>query len=90
VPERRKIVRDIREDTFNWLLARKVEFIPSESNCFMLNTRRPGQEFNRAMAAEKVFVGRVWPIWPNWVRVTVGSREDMARFKAAFVKVYSA
>ena len=81
---------DIREDTFSWLTSRNVEFIPSESNCFMMNVKRPGAEFNRAMAAQNVYVGRVWPIWPAWVRVTVGSKEDMTQFKAAFARVYNA
>jgi len=29
----------------------------------------------------------VWSIWPNQVRVSVGSQEDMAAFRAALVKV---
>jgi histidinol-phosphate aminotransferase len=90
VAERRKMMADIRESTFSWLTAKNVEFIPSESNCFMMNVKRPGAEFNRAMTAQNVYIGRVWPIWPTWVRVTVGSKEDMAQFKAAFARVYSA
>jgi len=90
VPERRKIMGDTRDDVFSWLSARNVEFIPSESNCFMINVKRPGKEFYNDMAAQKVYIGRVWPVWPNWVRVTVGSRDDMAKFKQAFAKVYNA
>ena len=81
---------DIREDTFNWLTAHNVEFIPSESNCFMLNARRSGRDFYTAMASHNVYIGRMWPVWPQWVRVTVGSPEDMAAFKDAFTKVYNA
>jgi histidinol-phosphate aminotransferase len=90
VPERRKIMGDIREDTFSWLTSKNVEFVPSESNCFMLNAKRPGTEFYKAMAAQNVYVGRVWPVWPEWVRVTVGSKDDMAKFKTSFAKVYNA
>lgn len=89
VPERRKIIGDIREDTFSWLTAKNVEFIPSESNCFMVNVRRSGKDFYRDMAAQKVYVGRMWPVWPTWVRITVGSRDDMAKFKDAFSKCYN-
>jgi histidinol-phosphate aminotransferase len=39
-----------------------------------------------AMAKENVFVGRVWPIYPTWVRVTVGTPQEMARFREAFAK----
>src|SRR6185312_603595 len=59
VPQRRKIMGDVREDTFSWLTKRNVEFIPSESNCFMINTKRSGKEFYAAMASQKVFIGRV-------------------------------
>jgi histidinol-phosphate aminotransferase len=88
VPERRKYMGDVREDVFSYLTAKNVEFIPSESNCFMLNAKRPGGEFGKAMADQKVYIGRVWKAWPNWVRVTVGDKSDMAAFKKAFDKVW--
>ena len=87
VPERRKIIADIRNDVFEWMTRKNYSFIPSRSNKFMVDVKRPGQEFVQAMAREKVYIGRVWPIWPTCVRVTVGSREDMEKFKAAFEKV---
>jgi histidinol-phosphate aminotransferase len=90
VPQRRKIMGDIRDDTFSWLTGRNVEFIPSESNCFMMNVKRNGREFAVDMAKQKVYIGRPWPVWPNWVRITVGSTDDMTKFKAAFVKCYNA
>ena len=89
VAERRKILGDIREDTFNFLTAKNVDFIPSESNCFMMDVKRPGKGFYQAMAAEKVFIGRAWPVWPQHVRVSVGTKEEMAKFKEAFAKVYN-
>jgi histidinol-phosphate aminotransferase len=90
VHERQRIMGDIREDTFSWLTSKNVEFIASESNCFMINVKRPGADFYKDMAAQNVYIGRVWPVWPTWVRVTVGSKEDMAKFKTAFVKAYNA
>ena len=89
VQERRKIMGDIREDTFSYLTAKNVEFIPSESNCFMLNTKMNGREFAKAMAEKNVYIGRAWPVWANWVRVTVGSKDDMTKFKQAFDKCYA-
>ena len=90
VPERRKIIGDIREDTLSFLASKNIEFIPSESNKFMMNAKRPGSEFYNAMAAEKIYIGRVWPVWPTWVRVTVGTKEEMAKFKTACLKCYNA
>ena len=89
VAQRRQIMGDIREDTFSFLTKMNVDFIPSESNCFMINVKRPGKQFYSDMAAEKVYIGRAWPVWPNHVRVSVGSKDEMAKFKEAFVKCYN-
>ena len=43
----------------------------------MLNAGRPGKEVMTAMAQRNVYIGRVWPIMPNWVRITVGTRSEM-------------
>ena len=87
VPERRKIIGNVREDTFSFLEKHNFTYIPSVSNCFMIDVKRPGGEIIRAMQQEKVFIGRVWPAWPTHVRVTVGTQEEMDKFKAAFLKV---
>jgi len=90
VAERRKIIGDIREDTLSFLASKNIEFIPSESNKFMMNARRPGMDFYKAMARENIYIGRVWPVWPTWVRVTVGTKDEMAKFKTACLKCYNA
>ncbi|MEO8661905.1 MAG: pyridoxal phosphate-dependent aminotransferase [Bryobacteraceae bacterium] len=87
VPERRKIIADIRNDTFDWMSKKGYTFVPSVSNKFMVDVKRPGGEVIKAMMAEKVYIGRVWPVWPTYVRVSVGTRDEMAKFKTAFAKV---
>jgi histidinol-phosphate aminotransferase len=87
VPERRRINATVRQGTFDWLDRNHYSYIPSVSNCFLLDTKRPGRETIEAMAKLNVFVGRVWPIYPNHVRITVGTQEEMARFQEAFQKV---
>lgn len=89
VPERRKIMADNRNDTFDFLTKQNVSFVPSESNCFMMDVKRPGKEFYAAMAKQNVYIGRAWPVWPTHVRVSVGSKQEMAKFREAFVKVYN-
>jgi len=90
IAERRATIAAIRNETFEFLDKHNIEFIPSEANCFMMNVKRPGREFYQDMAKHKVYIGRVWPVWPTWVRVTVGTREDMAKFREACVQCYSA
>jgi len=87
VPERRRINATIRQQTFDWLSHNGYSFIPSESNCFMVDVKRPGQEIRDAMAKENVMVGRIWPIMPTWVRITVGTQEEMTKFQSALQKV---
>src|SRR5712664_1319644 len=84
VLERQKINADIRNDVFSCLAANKYSFVPSESNCFMVDVKRPGKQFIEAMEAKKVYIGRVWPAWPTHVRVTVGTGPEMEVFKKAF------
>ena len=87
VSERKRINASVRQETFGWLDHNGYSYIPSESNCFLLETKRPGKEVIDAMAQQKVFIGRIWPVMPTWVRVTVGTQEEMTQFQNAFQKV---
>jgi histidinol-phosphate aminotransferase len=87
VPERKRINTSVRQETFQWLDANGYTYIPSESNCFLLDTKRPGKETIDAMAHQNVFIGRIWPVMPTWVRITVGTQDEMMKFQAALQKV---
>lgn len=87
VAERRAINARIRENTFEFLEKKNVKYIPSETNFFMMEVNRPGAEFAKSMADNKIFIGRVWPAWPTKVRVTIGTQEEMDKFKAAYEKI---
>jgi hypothetical protein len=58
---------------------------PSVSNKPMVDARMPTAG-DRCARQRDVFVGRL-AVWPTHVRVSVGSAEDMARFKVAFLEV---
>jgi histidinol-phosphate aminotransferase len=87
VETRKKTIADIRNDTFAWLKSNDYKFTPSESNCFMLETNRPGKEVMAGMAAREIYIGRIWPAWPTQVRITVGTRDEMLAFRKAFQEV---
>ena len=87
VPERKQINASIRQETFEWLDRNRYSYIRSESNCFMLDTRRPAKGVIDAMAHQEVFIGRLWPVMPTYVRITVGTRPEMERFQTAFKRV---
>ncbi len=87
VPERRKIISDIRGETVAFLEKHNYRVIPSVSNKFMVDVKRPGQEVIDGLKKENIYIGRLFPAMPTHVRVTVGTREEMEKFKAAFLKV---
>jgi histidinol-phosphate aminotransferase len=87
VPERRKIIAGVRTDVLSFLDKHNFKYVPSVSNKFMVDVGRPGGQVIEAMAQEKVYIGRVWPSWPTYVRVSVGTQEEMNKFKTAFLKV---
>lgn len=87
VPTRRKIITDTRNSTFKWLDSKGYKYIPSVSNCFMIDTGRPGRQVMAAMQRQDVYIGRSWPVWPNYVRITVGTPHEMELFQTAFDKV---
>jgi histidinol-phosphate aminotransferase len=87
IPDRRKAADAVREDLFAWLEKKKYGFIPSEANMVMIDAKKPGRELTAALLAEKVAIGRTWPALPQHVRVTIGTAEEMTKFKAAFEKV---
>jgi histidinol-phosphate aminotransferase len=87
VPERRRINASIRQETFQWLDRNGYSYIASESNCFLLDTKRPGKQVIDAMAKQNVFIGRIWPVLPDHVRITVGTHDEMRQFQEAFQKV---
>jgi histidinol-phosphate aminotransferase len=38
------------------------------------------------MLKENIAIGRTWAALPNYVRVTVGTKDEMQKFQTAFVK----
>jgi histidinol-phosphate aminotransferase len=87
VPERKRLNATIRNQVFAWLDRNGYSYIPSESNCFMLDTKKPAKAAIDAMAKQKVFIGRIWPVWPTYARITIGTAPEMEEFQAAFQKV---
>jgi histidinol-phosphate aminotransferase len=87
VPERRKIIGDVRADVLSFLDKHNFKYVPSVSNKFMVDVGRPGAQVIEAMRKEKIYIGRVWPSWPTYVRVSIGTQDEMNKFKTAFLKV---
>src|SRR5208282_2106200 len=87
VPERKRINASIRDQVFAWLDRNGYSYVASESNCFMLDTKRPAKAAIDAMAKQNIFIGRIWPVWPTYARITIGTAPEMDQFQAAWQKV---
>ena len=91
IPTRKKIIGSTRVSTIAWLKENKYNVIgESQSNCFMIDCGRDGKGVIKAMQDKNVYIGRTWPVWPNAVRITVGTPDEMAKFQTAFHEVMSA
>jgi histidinol-phosphate aminotransferase len=87
VPERKQWNAAIRQKTFDWLASQGYAYVPSETNFFMLDAKRPAKEVVDAMAKRNVYIGRPWPVWPTHVRITVGTQPEMDAFHEALQAV---
>jgi histidinol-phosphate aminotransferase len=90
--ERLEINKKNRDLAFEHLGKIGVSYIPSTSNFFMMSVKgMKGHEVGEAMAAKKVMLaGDRWPEWPEYIRVTVGTYEEMGKFNAALDEVVKA
>jgi len=87
VAERKRINQQVRTATFEWLDRNGYSYIPSVSNCFLLETKHPAKEVIAAMARQNVVIGRAWPSMPTYARITIGTGAEMAQFQEAWQKV---
>lgn len=90
VEQRREQNTQVRQATVAWLEKRGFRCLPTEANCFMVDVQRDGAAFTAAMAERGVIIGRSWPIWPQVVRVSVGTEAEMAAFREAFAATMEA
>jgi histidinol-phosphate aminotransferase len=88
LPKRAAENKKNRDLAFEHLEKVGVKYIPSVTNFFMIEVKgMTGSQVNTAMGQHKVMIGRVWQEWPQMVRVTVGTYEEMGKFNAALDKV---
>jgi histidinol-phosphate aminotransferase len=87
--ERMEINKKNRDLAFEHLQKIGVSYIPSTSNFFMMSVPgMTGAQVGEAMAKKKVMLaGNRWPEWPQHIRVTVGTYEEMVKFNTAIEAV---
>jgi histidinol-phosphate aminotransferase len=88
IPERRAKFIRIRSELCAWLRDRGLSFIEPQANFVMIDVGRDAREFITAMPPKGVAVGRPFPPMNNFLRVSLGTDRDMARFREVFWSVY--
>lgn len=87
IPERKAQYDALRADLQAFFTKNGYAFPPNQSNKIMVDTGRPVNEVIAKMAAQDVYIGRPWPAWPTHARVSIGSPEDMEKFKRVYLEV---
>jgi histidinol-phosphate aminotransferase len=80
VPHQRRLLNDTRR----WLCAELEKdgrtYIPSEANFMMIAVGGDVGPLVEAFRARQIWVGRRFAAMPEWLRITIGTREEMAAF----------
>ncbi len=64
-----------------------LKYIPSHSNFVFFESGRPVSELNSSMRAENIIIGRPFPPFNHWARISTGTTDDMQQFDIALKKV---
>jgi histidinol-phosphate aminotransferase len=87
VSERRRLLNDTRQ----WLCAEldrdRRQYIPSQANFVMIDVGGDAAPVGEAFRSRGIQVGRKFTSMPNWLRVSIGTREQMVAFLAALREV---
>jgi histidinol-phosphate aminotransferase len=90
VPGQKKLITE----TKTWLCAQLENegrrYIPSETNFLMLHVGQDVAPVIRAFRERRILVGRKFPSLPNWLRVSIGRRNEMEAFLTALREVVPA
>jgi histidinol-phosphate aminotransferase len=83
----KKITLDLRKKTTSELQALGYSVIPSETNFFMVDLKRPIQPVIGEFQKKGVLVGRPFPPMVQHLRVSIGTADEMSRFMVAFKEI---
>lgn len=81
---------DLRNKTMGELQAMGHRILPSDTNFFFVYTGRPVAELQEAFRKKGVLVGRPFPPMLDYLRVSIGTAEEMARFMVAWKEIMPA
>ncbi len=88
VPRTRDLNARARRVVTDWLDRQHIRFAPSSANFLFFHTGKEIGGLIAAMLQRGLAVGRPFPPFTDWMRVSVGTEEEMRRFLRAYEEVY--
>jgi histidinol-phosphate aminotransferase len=83
----KKMNSDAKRYTLSELEKMGYKSIPSQANFIMFDCKKPVVPIIKAMKDKNVAVGRLFPAYPNHMRLTIGKQSEMESFVSAFKQV---
>jgi histidinol-phosphate aminotransferase len=87
VPRQRKVLNDTRRWLVSELAKQGRPTLPSEANFVMIDVGGDVTPVIEAFRSRKIFVGRKFPSLPAWLRVSIGTREQVEAFTVALNEI---
>jgi histidinol-phosphate aminotransferase len=86
----KQLNKQVRDKTTNELTAMGYEVIASQTNFFIVNVKKDVNEVADAFSKKGILVGRRFPPMNKWLRVSIGTEDEMNRFTNAFKELLGA
>jgi histidinol-phosphate aminotransferase len=86
--ERKAALVKTRRELTSWLTERKLKFIEPNANFLMIDVGRNARQFITALPTLGIAPGRPFPPLDNHLRISIGTDQDMAKFRDAFWQIY--
>ncbi|MEO7456536.1 MAG: aminotransferase class I/II-fold pyridoxal phosphate-dependent enzyme [Gemmatimonadaceae bacterium] len=75
----RRLTRESREATMRFFSERGWRVLPGEANYLFVDIKRDLPTFRAACESRGLLVGRIYPPATTWMRITIGTRDEMQR-----------
>jgi histidinol-phosphate aminotransferase len=81
--------REARTLIYNTLDQLNLKYLPSQTNFVFFHSGKPINELHRAILAQGVQIGRPFPPFTDWCRISTGTLEEVTAFTEALKTTYS-
>lgn len=87
IEERRAKIDRTRSELCAWLKSNHIGFIPPQANFVMVETGKDAKDVQALMLAKGVAIGRPFPALNKMIRVSIGTDQEMAKFRTVLTEV---